>query len=81
VTIKTIALFLLLIGGAAVAGCASPETTRTRGGGPGADVGNKGQTVKLHEGSDPFWNTPDRIRGEQHPPLASARQAQQLSRP
>jgi hypothetical protein len=78
---KTIAVFMLLVGCAAVVGCVSPETTRTRGGGPGADVGNKGPTVKLHEGSDPFWNTPDRIPGEQHPPLASARQAQQLSRP
>jgi hypothetical protein len=77
---KTIAVFMLLIG-CAVAGCVSPETTRTRGDGPGADVGNKGPTVKLHEGSDPFWNTPDRIPGEQHPPLAPARQAQQLSRP
>jgi hypothetical protein len=78
---KTIAVFMLLVGCAAVVGCVSPETTRTRGGGPGADVGNKGPTVKLHEGSDPFWKTPHRIPGDQHPPLASARQAQQLSRP
>ena len=74
------ALSILLTGVALVSGCVSPETTRTRGG-PGADVGNKGPTVKLHEGSDPFWQTPDRIPGEQHGPLASARQAQQLSRP
>jgi hypothetical protein len=78
---KTIAVFMLLIGCAAVAGCVSPETTRSRGGGPGADVGNKGPTVKLHEGSDPFWKTPQRIPAGQHPPLAPARQAQQLSRP
>ena len=77
---KTIAAFILLIG-CAVVGCVSPETTRTRGDGRGADVGNTGPTVKLHEGSDPFWNTPNRIPGERHPPLASARQAQQLSRP
>ncbi len=76
---KTLTLSMLLIG-AAVSGCASPETTRTRGDGPGADVGNRGQTVKLHEGSDPFWKTPDRIPIERHPPLAPARQAQQLSR-
>jgi len=74
-----IAVLILLIGCAAVVGCASPEATRTRGGGAGADVGNKGPTVKLHEGSDPFWKTPNRIPGE-HPPLAPARQAQQLSR-
>jgi hypothetical protein len=82
--VKAIRLWMLIVllgGCAAVAACASPETTRTRGGGPGADVGNRRQTVKLHEGSDPFWKTPNRIPGEQHPPLAPARQAQQLSRP
>jgi hypothetical protein len=76
---KTLALSMLLIG-AAVSGCVSPETTRRRGEGPGADVGNRRQTVKLHEGSDPFWETPDRLPIEQRPPLAPARQAQQLSR-
>jgi hypothetical protein len=78
---KTIAVFMLLVGCAAVVGCVSPETTRTRGDGPGADVGNKGPTVKLHEGSDPFWKTPLRIPDKQHPSLAPARQAQELSRP
>ena len=34
--------------------CASPETTRTRGGGPGADVGNRAKVVQMHEGSRPF---------------------------
>jgi hypothetical protein len=77
---KAIILTTLLIGCVAVGGCVSPETTRTRGHGPGADVGNRRPVVELHEGSDPFWKTPDRIPGEQHPPLASARQAQQLSR-
>jgi hypothetical protein len=77
---KTIALSMLLTGVALVPGCVSPEATRTRGDGPGADVGNRRETVKLHEGSNPFWKTPDRIPGEQHPPLASARQAQELSR-
>jgi hypothetical protein len=77
---KTIALTLLLAGVAFLSGCASPEATRTRGGGAGADVGNRGETVKLHLGSDPFWKTPDLIPGEQHPPLEPARQAQQLSR-
>jgi hypothetical protein len=79
--IKAIAVVMLVIGCADVIGCVSPETTRTRGDGPGADVGNKGPTVKLHEGSDPFWRTPQRIPDDQHPPLAPARQAQQLSRP
>jgi hypothetical protein len=77
---KTIALTVLLAGVVLVSGCASPEARRTRGGGSGADVGNRGETVILHGGSDPFWKTPDLIPGEEHPPLAPARQAQQLSR-
>ncbi len=60
--------------------CSSPEASRTRGGGPGADVGNRdGQNVLMHEGSDPFANTPKLIK-TQNPPLAPARQADRLSR-
>jgi hypothetical protein len=44
-------LFLLLA-------CASPEASRTRGGGPGADVGNRNQPVELHAGALPFSETP-----------------------
>lgn len=62
-----------------LAACTSPETTRTRGGGPGADVGNRGKVVRMHEGSDPFAKTPKIIRA-QNPSLAGARQADQLSR-
>ena len=29
----------------------SPEASRTRGGGPGADVGNRGASVQLHGGN------------------------------
>ncbi|HEY1266549.1 MAG TPA: hypothetical protein VGH16_04785 [Candidatus Binatia bacterium] len=59
--------------------CSSPETTRTRGGGAGADVGNRdSKTVLMHEGSDPYANTPKLIPA-QGPPLAPARQAEQLS--
>ena len=60
-------------------GCASPETTRTRGGGPGADVGNRGKFVGMHEGSQPFWKTP-KIIPTKHPPLDPANQAHELSR-
>jgi hypothetical protein len=74
-----IALTLLLIGCVGVAGCRSPEATRTRGGGPGADVGNRLRTVEMHEGSRPFWKTPQRI-GVEHPPLEPAHQADRLSR-
>jgi hypothetical protein len=62
-----------------LAACASPETTRTRGGGPGADVGNRAKFVRMHEGSSPFEKTP-RIIPAQGPPLVSANQADQLSR-
>jgi hypothetical protein len=59
--------------------CASPEITRTRGGGPGADVGNRTKFVQMHEGSRPFENTP-KIIPTKHPPLAPATQANDLSR-
>ena len=62
-----------------VASCASPETSRTRGGGPGADLGNRGKIVQMHEGSKPFEKTPQ-IISTKHPPLAPASQADQLSR-
>ena len=72
------ALTVLLIGCIVAAGCVSPETTRIRGG-HGADVGNRPVVVKIHDGAEPFWKTPERI-DTQHPPLESARQAEQLSR-
>ena len=62
-----------------LAACASPETGRARGGGPGADVGNRSKVVRMHEGADPFYKTPKLIRS-QPPPLESARQADKLSR-
>ena len=72
-------LAMLLIVCAALAGCASPEPTRTRGGGAGADVGNRTKVLEMHEGSRPFEKTPQIINTE-HPPLETARQADQLSR-
>jgi hypothetical protein len=72
-------LVVLLLAMAA-AGCDSPEASRTRGGGPGADIGNRPQQgVKMHEGSNQYWRTPDRIPVE-GPSLEPARHAQQLSR-
>lgn len=60
--------------------CSSPETSRSRGAGPGADVGNrKAKVVRMHEGADPYANTPKIIRA-QSPSLAGARQAERLSR-
>lgn len=42
-------------------GCASPEATRARGGGPGGDIGNRGETVEMHAGADPYHKTPQLI--------------------
>lgn len=72
-------LILLLIASAVVAACESPETLRSRGGGPGADVGNRDKLVEMHEGAQPFWKTP-KIIPAKHPPLDSANQADELSR-
>ena len=62
-----------------LAACASPEVTRRRGAGPGADVGNRTRIIEMHEGSKPFEQTPQIIT-EKHPSLEPARQADQLSR-
>lgn len=74
---KTVAFTVLLIGCIVAAGCVSPESTRLRGG-RGGDVGNRPAVAKIHDGAEPFWKTPRRITT--HPPLESARQAEQLSR-
>ncbi|HYS18284.1 MAG TPA: hypothetical protein VET45_15270 [Candidatus Binatia bacterium] len=42
----------------AAAGCTSPEATRARGGGPGADPGNHGAVVRMHDGAEPYYETP-----------------------
>jgi hypothetical protein len=64
----------------ATAACTSPEATRTRAGGPGADPGNRRGVVRMHEGSDPYWRTPERIARKQQAPTETARQADRLSR-
>ena len=74
---KTLALTVLLIGCTVAVGCVSPEATRERGG-RGADVGNRPKVAKMHAGAEPFWKTPRLVAS--HPPLESARQAEQLSR-
>jgi hypothetical protein len=70
---------LLALAGTMLAACTSPESTRLRAGGPGADVGNRGAVVRMHEGSRPFWAT-QRVAGIQGPPLEPASQADRLSR-
>jgi hypothetical protein len=54
-------LALMAMLGVGLAACTSPEATRMRAGGPGADVGNKPTVVVIHEGSRPFYRTPTLI--------------------
>ena len=72
-------LALVAVAALALAACTSPEATRLRAGGPGADVGNRQPEVAMHHGSDPYWKTP-RIPGIAGPPLEPARHADRLSR-
>jgi hypothetical protein len=74
VSIAVLSLFCIGVGG-----CSSPESMRTRSGGRGGDVGNRGEVVRMHEGSKPYANTPKLIPA-QNPALDSASHADQLSR-
>jgi len=50
-------IVVLLAAGVAL-GCTSPESTRTRGGGAGADVGNHARgAVQLHAGNKIYHGT------------------------
>lgn len=50
---------LLLAGAAlALAGCASPEASRQRGGGRGSDIGNRDAVIEMHGGSRMYYDTP-----------------------
>ena len=62
-----------------LAACGSPEATRTQGGGPGGDTGNRPDIVRMHEGSRPYHDTPRRVPGET-PALDSASQARGFGR-
>jgi hypothetical protein len=56
-------LFPLVV---AAVGC-TPESSRERGGGPGGDVGNWAQPVRMHGEAPPvehiYWDTPLMGRG------------------
>jgi hypothetical protein len=54
-------LWIVVAASLALAACASPEARRVRGGGPGADVGNRGAEVQIHGPLNPFHDTP--LRG------------------
>jgi hypothetical protein len=62
----------------ALAAC-SPEARRARAGGPGGDVGNRGDVLKMHEGSQPYWRTPH-VAGIRGPAIDEANHADRLSR-
>lgn len=53
-----------------LAACASPEAGRSRGGGPGADVKNRGNPVEMHAGAEPYHETPCVTETECHGPPA-----------
>lgn len=62
-----------------LAACGSPEATRTRGGGPGGDIGNRPEHhVRMHEGSRPYYHTPHLVPGAA-PARDSARHAREFS--
>jgi hypothetical protein len=75
-----IARAALLLASLSLTGCESPEATRTRGGGPGGDRGNRPADVKMHEGSEQYWQTPVVIPGGSAS-LEPARHARQFSQP
>jgi len=60
-----------------LAACDSPEANRTRGGGPGGDIGNRPDIVRMHEGSRPFHDTARRVPFET-PALDTASQAREF---
>jgi hypothetical protein len=74
-----LALVLVLAAAALAVGCSSPEARRAAGGGPGADIGNRRQVVRMHEGSRPYAGTPTRIGRFGETDLAGAQQAQRLT--
>ena len=70
---------IIFLGLLCIGGCSSPESMRTRSGGRGGDVGNRGEVVRMHEGAIPYANTP-KLMPAKHPDLDSASHADQLSR-
>lgn len=71
-------LSIVTVGCLVLAGCTSPEATRQRGGGPGADPGNRPAQVKMHEGSRQYWRTPATVPGG-GPSLEPSEQARRIS--
>ena len=56
--LRPVLAIALIVAGLVAAGC-SPEATRARGGGPGADVGNWGRPlVEIHGQTEPAYRVP-----------------------
>jgi hypothetical protein len=53
-------ILALLVSAVVLLMACSPEASRTRGGGPGADIGNRATEVQLHPGGPKiiYYNTP-----------------------
>lgn len=67
---RALALLALLL--VALGACTSPEATRQRAGGAGSDVGNRGDSVELHGGSQPYWRTPSALRSPRGAAVAAS---------
>jgi hypothetical protein len=53
---RTLGILLLL--GVLMAAACSPEATRSRGGGPGGDIGNHSAVTQMHGNVNPYYETP-----------------------
>ena len=51
---------IVLIGTTLFVSACSPEATRTRSGGPGADIGNRSANVDMHGNVYPTYQEPER---------------------
>lgn len=49
---------ILLVLGVVTAASCSPEATRSRGSGPGGDVGNHSAVPQIHGTVNPYYETP-----------------------
>lgn len=78
-TLAVVPVVVALVVTVGLAACDSPEAVRTRGGDPGADIGNRGTPVRMHEGSRPYHDIPRLLSGQ--PPLLPARQASEVAPP
>jgi len=56
----------VLLGTVALTAC-SPEATRSRSGGPGADFGNRTSDVEIHGQTNPYYRTPGKNPGTNAP--------------